>query len=77
MKYELLKVEYPDIFAELCKIADITFNVWYRLSEELLKLNDTTMSEEFKPYIQRLIICLCSHCQLDEDTSPVSYTTES
>ena len=56
------------------KIADLTFNLWYRLSEELLKQNDDKMFEVFKPYIQRLIILLCAHCQLDEDTSPVSIT---
>ncbi len=54
------------------QIADITFNVWYRLSEELLKQNEGQLCELFKPYIERLISHLCSHCQLDEDTSPVS-----
>ena len=46
--------------------------MWYRLSEELLKLSDDTLHQVFKPYIERLITCLCVHCQLDEDTSPVS-----
>lgn len=54
------------------QIADVTFNVWYRLSEELLKLSDHKLDELFQPYIQRLIASLCVHCQFDEDTSPVS-----
>lgn len=59
----------------IIKIADITFNVWYRLSEELLKQDDSTLNAMFRPYIQQLIVRLCVHCQLDEDTSPVSCTT--
>lgn len=54
------------------QIADITFNVWYRLSEELIKSKDEKLHELFRPYIQRLIGQLCVHCQLDEDTSKVS-----
>ena len=52
------------------QIADITFNVWYRLSEELVKAG-ASLAERFKPYVQKLIGHLCTHCQLDEDTSPV------
>ena len=50
--------------------------MWYRLSEELLRINDNQLSELFKPYVQRLLSHLCVHCQLDEDTSPVSVQTE-
>ena len=65
----------PSYLLSLCtpQVADITFNVWYRLSEELIKLNDEQLCEMFKPYVQRLVSHLCVHCQLDEDTSPVSY----
>ena len=52
-------------------MADITFNVWYRLSEELLRLNDDQLCELFKPFVQKLVSHLCVHCELDEDTSPV------
>ena len=54
------------------QIAEITFNVWYRLSEELTKINDSQLNEVFHPYIRKLISHLCIHCQLDEDSSPVS-----
>lgn len=54
------------------QIADVTFSVWYRLSEELLKQDEAQLNELFKSYIQRLIVQLCVHCRMDEDTSPVS-----
>ena len=54
------------------QVAEITFNVWYRLSEELTKINDNQLTEVFRPYIHKLVSHLCVHCQLDEDTSPVS-----
>ena len=54
------------------QIAEITFNVWYRLSEELTKINDGQLNEVFHPYIRKLISHLCVHCQLEEDSSPVS-----
>ena len=53
------------------QIAEITFNVWYRLSEELTKISDSQLNEIFCPYIRKLISHLCIHCQLDEDSSPV------
>ncbi|XP_013416764.1 transportin-3 [Lingula anatina] len=49
------------------EIAEITFNFWYRLSEMLYQRNDEIMNRMFSPYIQRLIIALCRHCQLDPD----------
>ncbi|GIY76521.1 transportin-3 [Caerostris darwini] len=49
------------------EVAEITFNVWYRLSELLYKRNEETLNSIFEPYIQRLIIALCRHCQLDSD----------
>lgn len=54
------------------EIVDMTFNLWYRLSEELLKIDDSALSDLFKPYIQRLIAHLSVHCRLDEDTDPKS-----
>ncbi|ELU14313.1 hypothetical protein CAPTEDRAFT_142893 [Capitella teleta] len=49
------------------EVADITFNLWYSLSECLYKENSPHLNEYFKPYIQRLIIALCHHCQFDPD----------
>lgn len=46
--------------------------MWYRLSEELLKVDDAALNQLFRPYVERLIAVLCTHCQLDEDTSLVS-----
>lgn len=53
-------------------MAEITFNVWFRIGEELLRLNDSAHSAIFKPYVQRLVSALCVHCQLEEDTDKVS-----
>lgn len=52
------------------EVADITFNVWYRLSEELFKLNDESTVVLFSPYVHQLILGLSKHCQLEEDTPP-------
>ena len=49
------------------QVAEITFNFWYRLSEELYQKNVDLITEIFKPYIQRLIVALCHHCQMDSD----------
>ena len=45
----------------------MTFNFWHKLSEELYQRNKTDLNDIFKPYVQRLIIALCSHCQMDPD----------
>ncbi|XP_035206392.1 transportin-3-like, partial [Stegodyphus dumicola] len=49
------------------EVAEITFNLWYRLSEMLYKRNEDSLNNIFEPYIQRLIVALCRHCQLDPD----------
>lgn len=49
------------------QVAEITFNFWYRLSEELYQRNNQVLTQVFRPYVQRLIIALCRHCQLDSD----------
>jgi len=49
------------------EIAQITFNVWYKLSEDLYDKNDDTITILFKSYIERLIEALYKHCQLDSD----------
>lgn len=48
--------------------------MWYRLAEELSKIDDSDLNKVFQPYIQKLISELCKHCQIDEDTSTVSST---
>ena len=49
------------------EIPDITFNFWYRLSEELYQKNDDDLNNIFRPFIERLITCLCRHCQMEPD----------
>lgn len=68
----LYQIARDDSMRPPTQIVEITFNVWYRLSEELLRLDESQLSEVFKPYVQRLITHLCVHCQLDEDMNPVS-----
>ena len=49
------------------QVAEVTFNFWHKLSEELYQRNKADLNDIFKPYIQRLIIALCRHCQMDPD----------
>lgn len=48
-------------------MADITFNLWYRLSEELYLKNREELTCVFKPYVERLLAALCRHCQIEPD----------
>jgi len=59
----LLCCGHPDY-----EMPDVTFNLWYRLSEELYTRNDDTLVAVFKAHIERLIVCLCRHCQMEPDT---------
>ncbi|XP_050298662.1 transportin-3 [Anthonomus grandis grandis] len=49
------------------EVAEITFNLWYLLSEELYQKNNKELTELFRPYIERLITALCRHCQMEPD----------
>uniref|UniRef100_A0A672KH71 Transportin-3-like n=2 Tax=Sinocyclocheilus grahami TaxID=75366 RepID=A0A672KH71_SINGR len=49
------------------EVVEISFNFWYRLGENLYKMNDPALHRVFKPYIQRLLHSLARHCQLDPD----------
>lgn len=49
------------------EVAGITFNLWYRLSEELYQKNNSKLTNMFKPYVARLIEALCRHCQMEPD----------
>ncbi|XP_008555701.1 transportin-3 [Microplitis demolitor] len=49
------------------EVAQITFNLWYQLSEELYQRNSEELNKVFKPYIERLISALCKHCQMEPD----------
>ncbi|KAK3097484.1 hypothetical protein FSP39_010037 [Pinctada imbricata] len=60
----------------LYEVAEITFNFWYRMSEELYKSKNESLTEVFKPYIQRLIVSLCHHCQMDTDHEGIPSHTD-
>ncbi|CAB3372965.1 Hypothetical predicted protein [Cloeon dipterum] len=49
------------------EVAEITFNLWYRLSEELYVKNKEDLNAVFSPYVERLIVALCRHCQIEPD----------
>lgn len=48
-------------------VARITFNLWYRLSEELYQKDSAELTAQFKPYIEQLITELTRHSQMDPD----------
>lgn len=49
------------------EVAQITFNVWYKLSEDLYQKNNEELTHLFEKHIERLIEALYKHCQLDSD----------
>uniref|UniRef100_A0A671QMZ0 Transportin-3 n=1 Tax=Sinocyclocheilus anshuiensis TaxID=1608454 RepID=A0A671QMZ0_9TELE len=58
------------------EVVEISFNFWYRLGENLYKMNDPELHRVFKPYIQRLLHSLARHCQLDPDHEGVPEDTD-
>lgn len=49
------------------EVAEITFNLWYRISEELFQRNNDQLTAHFKPHIERLLGALYRHAQMDPD----------
>ncbi|XP_052755169.1 transportin-3 [Galleria mellonella] len=49
------------------EVAEITFNLWYRLSEEVYQNDYQPLTDVFKPHIERLIEALARHCQCEPD----------
>ncbi|KAI8422854.1 hypothetical protein MSG28_006596 [Choristoneura fumiferana] len=49
------------------EVAEITFNLWYRLSEDVYRRDYQPLSDAFKPHIERLIEALARHCQCEPD----------
>ncbi|CAB4064075.1 TRPO3 [Lepeophtheirus salmonis] len=60
----LLCCGHPDY-----ELTDITFNLWYRVSEELY--NKQKYIPLFRPYIERLINALYKHCQMEPDSTEI------
>lgn len=58
------------------EIAEITFNVWYRLSEGLYKENNENLNKVFQPYVQRLILALARHCEIEPDNESIPDETD-
>ncbi|KAI4481697.1 hypothetical protein M0804_009218 [Polistes exclamans] len=49
------------------EVAQITFHLWYRLSEAIYQRNSEDLNIVFRPQFQRLIAALCRHCQMEPD----------
>ncbi|KAL5279891.1 Trn-SR family protein [Megaselia abdita] len=58
-------------------IAEITFNLWYQLSDELYTKNSDQLNSFFKPYIERLIGALYRHAKMESDHTGLIDETES
>ncbi|XP_059139993.1 transportin-3-like isoform X2 [Physella acuta] len=65
--FQLLDLLLMCVGHHLYEVGEITFNFWYRLSEELYQRNNQELTDAFKPYIQNLVLALCQHCHMDED----------
>lgn len=48
-------------------LIEMTFNVWYRITEELFKYDDDQYIGKFRPYAEKFIQCLYEHCKMDSD----------
>lgn len=59
------------------EVAEITFNLWYRLSEELYRLNNDELAARFKPHIERLLSALYRHAQMESDHDGLIEETDS
>ncbi|KAL0881245.1 hypothetical protein ABMA27_002342 [Loxostege sticticalis] len=51
------------------EVAEITFNLWYKLSDEVYQRDYQPLTDAFKPHIERLIEALARHCQCEPDHS--------
>lgn len=49
------------------EVAEITFNLWYRLSEELYQKNNDALSYHFVPYVERLLTGVYRLATIDAD----------
>ena len=58
------------------EVAEITFNFWYKLSETLYRKNNDSVTNIFKPYVERLIESLYRHCQIDCDQEGILVAAE-
>ncbi|VDO47181.1 unnamed protein product [Haemonchus placei] len=48
-------------------LIEMTFNIWYRISEGLFSFEDDQHIEKFKPYVERYLTALYRHCRYDTE----------
>ncbi|KAJ1353594.1 hypothetical protein KIN20_010249, partial [Parelaphostrongylus tenuis] len=48
-------------------LVEMTFNIWYRISEGLFSFEDDQHIEKFKPYVIRYLDALYRHCRYDTE----------
>ncbi|XP_063822834.1 transportin-3 [Ostrinia nubilalis] len=51
------------------EVAEVTFNLWYKLSDDVYQRDYQPLTDAFKPHIERLIEGLARHCQCEPDQS--------
>ncbi|KAL3091604.1 hypothetical protein niasHT_024186 [Heterodera trifolii] len=52
-------------------LCEMSFNVWYQLSEHLYQCNEAEFDELqgiFTPYVEKHILSLCKHCRVEPDS---------
>lgn len=59
------------------EVAEITFNLWFKLSEDLYQKNDDALSSKFVPHFERLVGALYRHAQMEPDHEGLIDDTDS
>ncbi|CAB3404138.1 unnamed protein product [Caenorhabditis bovis] len=49
-------------------LIEMTFNVWYRISEELFKFENDEDLQKFRPYAEKFIMALYEHSKFEPDS---------
>ncbi|VDP27288.1 unnamed protein product [Heligmosomoides polygyrus] len=63
----LLLAGHHDYSVRSVTLIEMTFNIWYRISEGLFSFEDDQHIEKFKPYVQRYLTALYRHCRYDSE----------
>ncbi|KAK7861760.1 hypothetical protein R5R35_010783 [Gryllus longicercus] len=53
------------------EVVEITFGLWHRLSDALYQRDSDTLNAVFKPYVQRLLVYLRRHCEMEADQTGI------
>uniref|UniRef100_A0A0K0D388 Xpo1 domain-containing protein n=1 Tax=Angiostrongylus cantonensis TaxID=6313 RepID=A0A0K0D388_ANGCA len=54
-------------YSVIFQLVEMTFNIWYRISEGLFSFEDDQHIEKFKPYVIRYLDALYRHCRYDTE----------